>query len=367
MFSGLITAITANFKTKLLALVIALGIWFYASSQLTERTVVPIQVELTPPEGYEMVYTNTREVDATVSGPASAIEALQRASRTRPPKVRHQLSEADVMGDSPGLNKVTVDLQADWIDWRVESWQSNRLRIHVLDPQAVTLVAEPVVEEVVSVEIPAAIRLQEDGRLDWTPKQVTVKGPAAVVRNMASIGLAEGQNLFDVGRRAVEKTLQRRRTVLLDGERIQVPIQADPARVDVMQVQAPPENEQDEIFEDVPIRLLVPIDFPFVARIAEDQPRTATVRVRAMPEQLSRLRRKMDATTAEADRTAITAYVDLGNPPEDISPGETYNELVRVRLPNGVSASEVSVPDPDNPNVTLELTIVLTAKPPAAP
>jgi hypothetical protein len=360
MFGKIRKAITANFNTKVLALVIALSIWFYASSQLTEKRVVSVQVELKPPTGYTMVYSSRREVDVTVSGPASALEALQRSART--PIMQHQLSEATVGAgeDPPRLETVTIRMEPEWIDWRIERWQSDRLRVQEIDPGTITIAAEPVIEEIIPVTVRTPLDMQDS--LTWTPDQATVRGPAAVVREMGSIGLGENQTLFDVGRTAQSKSLQRRVRIPFEGEMLSVDIQVEPRRVDVMLDEDDPQSEAEATFTDVPVRLLVPMQFPYDARIAEEQPRTVTVHVRAMPDALNRLQRDLDE-----DRTALIAYVDLGNLPEEISPGQTYTEFVRVRLPNDVMAREVSVPDPENPNVNLELPILLEEKPPPTP
>lgn len=357
MFSRLFKSIIGNFKTKVLALVIALGIWFYANSRLTEERPVTVALELTPPAGYRLLDPGVNRINVIVSGPRSLLETVRTNAAQDVAKMLHQLTSSELSTVSPDrLERVELEVQREWMDYGLSGWEAARLQVAELKPQVIKILANPEETRTVPVYIRVPLGADLPGELEWSPKEIEVTGPAAVVRQLDSIGLQNEMTILDVGSRPTTVALQRSREVNVNGEIVRVQLALSRANADVWRTSEVEIVEQEEFFDNIPVRLLIPTGFPLRARLADDDPGTVRVRVKARPEHMNRLRRAVEATPG-----SLAAYVDLGNLPEQARPGDTYKELVRVRLPNTVAVAEVGVPDPDNANVNLELTIILEA------
>jgi len=329
MVKRMLRAVFGNFRLKFWALVIALGIWFYAASRMTEEVTVRMALDVKPPSGYVLIHQDPKAARVSVAGPRSLLARVRSDLTQGFVRLSYAMAAQDLFG-----GQATLDITPDWLRPSLPEGDFVQLRFRNITPSEVKVAASAVRERVLPVKVRAIIETAPGYRLveppSSSPAQVTVRGPAAALDAMDSVPTAE-LALYDLQADVHRPVgLQGEREVTLaTGQTVSVPLELRPQGV-IANVYVSGEEDRQETFDNVRVQLLVPPDFPYQAELAEGD-RTVSVRVAASPGQLRRLRRE-----------SVQAYVALaGLAGERIELGGSapYKEPVLVLVPPEVTCT----------------------------
>ncbi len=323
-----------NFKAKLLALVMALGIWFYANARVTRTIALEARIQVSPPPGYSLVYQDRATAQLRIAGPDFLISRLEHEARQVTHTLRYQLSEDELTN---GRARLTV--RPEWLQFEMTPQEMVQLRFPGIEPQRVRVVASPITEELKPVRVPLSgspprgFRVEEDPVT--APRQVRVRGPAIAVEAIESIA-TERLPVWDLRAGEHRRPLELQDTVrmrLNDREEIAVPLELSESRV-VARIVVVEEAREERTIADQPLRFMKPADFPYDYEV-QDGPITVDITVRASPSALARL-----------DAVSVRPYLDLTLlADEQLAPGESglYREPVHVAFVGEVDYDSIQL------------------------
>ncbi|MHC4591895.1 MAG: YbbR-like domain-containing protein, partial [Planctomycetota bacterium] len=286
-------------------------------------------LEITPPPGYELLYRSEQTVRFTIMGPRALVSKFGAELNQNFLKLVYNLTEADLRN-----GWATLPVSPDWLRPPPPERDLVQLKFRQISPEEVRAFVSPVKERKLPVEVRASITAAQGFRLaeppSSSPAEVSVRGPAIAVDAKESIA-TEKLIRYDIrGDVHQQLKLMEEMPVLLDnGESVTVPLEVTPPSV-TADVYVAGEKEREQVFENIPVLIRMPPDFPYVVELngAEN---AVTVTVIASPANLRKLKRGF-----------VKAYVDLESlAKESIEPGADapYNEGVQVQLPRDVSYS----------------------------
>ena len=339
-------AIFGDFWLKLTALVISLGIWFYANSRLTEEIALRAVLEVTPPPGYALIHQNARSARVTISGPRSLISRLEGEFGRN----QFQLKLATVLTEEDVTNGM-ASLKPDrrWLRTDLLERELVQLKVGDISPKEVKVFVSPVVERRLPVDVRVSVHPAPGFLLaeppSATPPEVTVRGPTIALDSMRSVPTVELTLYEDVRsdlRRRVGLETQVP-VILADGTTVSVPLEVSPPTVSA-HIAITGEPEKEKVFPDVPLAFMQPARFPFAAAFGEGEERVDVI-VRASAAELAKIEARQ-----------VRAYVDLSSlADEQVPPGAAvpYRERVRVELPPEVVYTTARA-EPDRVTVLLK-------------
>ena len=282
----------ANWKLKLWALMIALGIWFYADSQMTEDMPVHAELEIHPPAKHRLLYPVTAELSFSLSGPSALLRAWNRSHRG-PPKLNYKLAQ-----DELRMGWAELEIDADWLRASLFGDRFVRLRPRDIRPAKVKAFCSPITRRKLPVRaakfsLPSGLRYVEEP--SFSPPIVTVEGPAVAVDAMEAVEV-QGLPQPQPGKRLLSVALQDEVPVDL-GDDLSVPVKLKIEPPNVMaSISVTGEAEREQVFQDVQVLLQMLPTFPYLAEMAEGEG-VVSVTVRAAP---AALRRTSTITKAPA-------------------------------------------------------------------
>ncbi len=326
-----------NLRLKLWALLISVGIWFYAGSQVTEERTFRATLNISVPPDYAVVYQSENVGRVVLAGPRALVDRIQAELGQNPLQLSFALSDKEA---ARGWSILQVD--AEWLRPRLPEQEYVQLGLREVAPAEVRVFVSPIKERTLPVTVrlagapPTGFRVVDTATA--SPAEVKVRGPAVAVDALNAVETTD-LVLYGVQQSIAGRQLGLRSDIpvaLDDGTHISVPVSLSPAAV-VASVQIVGEEERAQTFENVPVLLLTPPGFAYVAEFAEDEDAVAVV-VRASPANLKKLK-----------PGSIKAYVDLERLSEErIEPGASapYKEKVLLSLPEDVTySSALSRPD----------------------
>lgn len=299
---GLKTKLTENLGVKLIALVVALFIWFNASGQkqVVWLKMIPVSVENLPDS---LVVTGNvpDEVEVSVTGTKRQLMMMEFK--------RMELS-LDLTEAVPGRQRVQltprqIQLPAGF----------DPRNVRILGPIAIDLRLERLVSKRVKVTLSTTGAIREDlvlldGTLSITPSWVWIRGPASSVDRISSV-TTEALDLTKI-----KESFERELPVEVAGARFH----SDPDRVTVS---VRVEERGERVFANVPPTVLI-----------DSEDYYATVVPATVALTLTGPRAVLD-TLQYGD---VTVLLDLGGLSES-----RYRIAPEVILPPGVELSEMSV------------------------
>jgi len=325
MFGTVFRAIFGNFWLKMLALIISIGIWFYANNSLIEVIDREARVTVIPPDGYRVVLQTEERVRVRVAGPQSV---LKRADNAIMHNLIYTLSETEL---EDGWATLSVD--RNWLPSTVPESDVVQLRFRDVSPSKVKVFVSPIrTGAVLPVKVqtsgmPAAgFRLAPEP--EASPPAVTVQGPAVAVDTMQYVTT---EKIPVYGSRSdiyQPVALQNEvRVTLDDGQSVTVRLQLSQTTVDA-RVYVSGEQVEERRFAGIPIGFTMVPGFPYKVELVDEQD-TVDVVVTAAPAKLKRLQPE-----------SIRATVDLTTLPDEpieVGASALYEERVRVWLPQDVT------------------------------
>lgn len=339
MLKRALSAIFGNFRLKLMALIISVGIWFYADSRLAEEAPVTASVEVNPPPGYVLLFQDEQSARMQIVGPRSLVSRLRLAQNYL--RLTRNLTEHDLKDGWAVLR-----VEPDWLLPNLPEREFIQLKFRSILPTAVRVFASPSEKRLMPVEVkpsgepPPGFQMLQP--VSVSPSEVEVTGPAVALDVLSAIATEE-LPLWDVRTDSHHPlTLQNQVEVVLDdGTRATATLQLKPARV-VARVYVTGEQEQQRTFPDLLVVPMCPPGFPYEAQF-EGEARVS-VTVTASRANLRKL--KPESVKAYVDLTSLASVqIPVGG-------SVLYPEPVRVQLPPDVTYSTARA-EPDR--VTLRL------------
>lgn len=287
MFDKLVKSISTNLRTKLLALVISVAIWFYATNRLTEQARISVPLQILPPQDWVLLYPTDQSVQLTATGPRSIISRLSRSNTRNYVKFVCNVTERDAKNSPDGWVKLIP--QAEWLQGGLKEWELVQLTLGEFDPLEVRAFLSPIEHQTMRVEVrrvgapPSGFRV--DGRPTAEPATVKVIGPLAALQALDGAIPTQGEVSLWNTRTSIntKMDLVDEVTVQLDnGQNVRVPVQARRPTVEVTVnvVANEKELEAERIIAGVPVQWLTPQEFEFDVEPTEKAEVTVTVRGR---------------------------------------------------------------------------------------
>jgi YbbR domain-containing protein len=318
MFGKILRAITNYPQLKVVALVIAVVVWFYANTQLQEEVTLRIPLTVQVPQDYRLVYQSHRSIQLRLRGPQYLIQRRQDEDENNSLHMSARLTEEEV---EEGMSELEV--VPEWLN----APSSDMVQVNVVNirPQIVRVRASRNISRTLPVEVELSGAPHQGYQLRETvavPTEVTVTGPAFVLEEMDVIQTEEVP-LWDARqsfRRVVP--LQLRPTVQVDANaEVPVRLQAQPSEVAVHV--AIGGQRVERAIPNIPVHVLRPRTFPYEVEIPTEDS-TVEVTLTGLPQELE-----------EVSAEDVVAFVDLSRKTVgEIPPGERQpsKEDVRVRL-----------------------------------
>lgn len=324
MLKRALTAVFGNFTLKAIAVLISVGIWFYATQQLQDEMLVRAGVEVNPPRGYALLHQSVRDAQLNLSGPRSLISRLRDELAQAPLTLKRGLNEQDLENGWAEL-----ELDKSWLPGGLTERERVQLKVAGIRPQRVRIFASPRVEKLLPVEFTGSVETAP-GFLSESPvcvpREVRVAGAAVALDEMQQVRTAEIA-LFDV-RANVQRPVplsSQRRVTLDNGEQIAVPFTTVPGTVTV-HIRVSGEPEGSRAFDKMPVLWQLPPGFPYTPEYQTGEG-VVSVTVTGPEGALKRL-----------DAGDIRAFVDLSRlAREEIEPGGVLpaKEPVQLHLSAG--------------------------------
>ena len=327
-----------DFRTKAMALAIAVGVWFYAynATMATTETPAPLRISTDPGWVVALVRNAAGKVLADAGDVVTAKLWIEYPQRTRD-LLREALAEGKVGGEikvsAQAKGVETVETEARVVPGLFHVPSGVEARVKVVDPKVLRITLaqvqtrQGVLVEPVFSEAPPGTRIADRS---FFPRRVNVTGPKSVVAKLEKIR-TEPINISD---EPTQYVLPIRRTVGID-TRVKVGGQERLVRCDqrvTCTVMLGP-KPAIRTFEDVPILFLMKPDHPYKGKLTLPKSPTLTVRVMGPPERIKELKRE-----------SILLFVDVRG--LDLAPGgRTYRD-VHWRILGVQPGEEVYVEDP---------------------
>lgn len=335
MLKRMVNAITSYPQLKGVALVIAIIVWFYANSRVQQDVSLRIPIHVHVPDNYELVYKSHQEVKFQLSGPQYIINRCKEQAALGNLSLRVPLDAEENAGE-------TADISVDpsWLN--IPDTDRVRMDIVPLNPSRIRVRTSPVVTQQKPVQLNLSGVPRRGYQIKETstmPPEVEVTGPAIALEQMEKVPTEEVA-LWDVStdfRRTIR--LRTETTISVgDDQETSVKYEVDPHSVAV-HVKTGQEDTQRTI-ENLPVRLMIPPDFPFAVEIGEGESDVDVVISGVAPQ------------IENVSQDSLMAFVDLSElADEDIDKGEKamYKENVQIRQTHN---REIQVESITPPKVT---------------
>ena len=299
---GLKKSLTENLGVKLIALVVAFSIWFFASGQkeVVWLRTIPITLQNVPDS---LVVVNSVPGQVEISITATKRELLlmgfQRLS-----------CDVDLSGSVPGGQRVSLTPRQIQLPSRID--QRN---VRIIEPVSINLRFERLVTQRAQVALSTTGAIPEnlillDGTVSITPSWVLVRGPASTVQHIRTVSTEP----LDLSK--IKDSFERELAIVTDAGRIE----CDPDRVTVS---ARVSERGERVLANVPPTVLV-----------DSEDFTATVTPNTISLTLAGPQAILD-TLSSGD---VSVLLDLGGLGE-----ARYRMAPEVILPPGVELTAMSV------------------------
>jgi len=266
---------TENLTAKLMALAMALAVWFYAYNfSVVRGKTYSAPLKLLPPPGWAVVGGGTGAIDVTLDFSQRFEREVEQAYRSGQIRVECHLRPAE---DGPDRQRITVSFK--WPRHLVTPRDYGIRKVEFSPP---SLQVEVVKETV--VELPVRLRhtappedFQLAGEPSVTPGRVRVRGRKDVLAEATDIST----ETVDISRALrpelpgweYEGTIALQQKVVVGGEEYAVR-SADKVHYVIKLERRPAEKR----FERVPVHMIVPANYPYGVEFVEEPIRGVVVR-----------------------------------------------------------------------------------------
>lgn len=308
-----------DFRTKLITLIVAVGIWYYAHERLETTVVRQANVILRVPSGDVLIHQSVKKIGLSLRGPAPLLKEVGELTLT-----------LDVKEGDMENGRFKFNLLQRFGEMRVNLPQSKRVQLEIspeVRQNQSNLLLQAAISPMVERKLPVKVSIEGEPDRAYKlvvtkadPPKVVVKGPRLILEKMAGIETKELRVWGIKGDQSRVMDLETEREFVADGgAAVAWKLEVRPSRVKVTVTVA--QEEVEKTFASVRFVCMVPNGFPFEYEIRENP---INVKVRLKGQQ-----RVIEKITKEE----LIAYVDLSSlAKEKVEPGKSkpYKENVRL-------------------------------------
>ncbi len=310
--------LVGNIRVKLMALAMAVALWFFAVNRYTEVITEVVDVEISMPAGFTMLNQSAANVIISLKGPQELIDQVSGLIAENKIKARCRIpyntqGTDDLVKESIALSRENLNLP-DSI--RVESIYPEKIEVELsrLEKKRLKVV-------IVKEGQPAPGFIVKNEFI--YPSDVEVVGPANILKSVTQINTA----LIDINGVSTEKNrtfpwiidIEQSVQITNEGETETIPVKCND-NVRVWFVIS--ELQEVKTLEKVKVSLLQSTDFPYHVTL-QDQNIDLVIKGSKM-------------AIDKLNPDDVVAYVDVST----LKPPGPYKQPVHVNLPVGVEVKD---------------------------
>ncbi|MGR3317181.1 MAG: CdaR family protein [Candidatus Anammoxibacter sp.] len=306
--------IFGNMRVKLMALAMAIALWFFAVNRYTEEITEVVDVEILMPPGFTMLSQSTNSVIVSLKGPQELIDQVSSLISDHKIKARCQIP-VDIDGlDDPIKKTITIS--------RNNLNLPDDIRIESIYPGSVD------VEFSRLEKLYLNVGLQKSGHpaTGYTienefvyPGEVEVTGPSSLLKLVSHINTKP----IDITGITTEKNktfpwtidLEQNIEIKRDGKTLVVPIKCDEQVRVWFSIS---ELQGVKTLENVKIAILHPADYPYQVTLQDENVNLTVKGPKLMVNKLT--------------NEDVLVYVDVSS----LKPPGPYKQRVHINLPNSI-------------------------------
>lgn len=303
----------------MMALAMAIALWFFALNRYTDEISEVIDVEIMVPQEFTLLNQSTTNVIIKLSGPQELVEQISKLISEKKIKARCQISDKEI---SNQLDTMTKSLTITKENFNLP----DDIRLESVFPDTVDVELSRLEKKYLNV------RIQKQGlpapgyiiKNEFVyPGEVEVIGPSNILKSISLIDTIA----IDIGGITSEKNktfpwiidIEQNIKVLNGEENLEIPIIC---KEQVRVWFSISELVVVKTLEKIKVTILLPANFPYVVTIQDETVNLTVKGPKAIVEKL----------TAED----VIAYVDI----RSLKPPGPYKQPVLVDLPKGLEVQD---------------------------
>ncbi|MGR3219356.1 MAG: CdaR family protein [Candidatus Anammoxibacter sp.] len=307
-------AIFGNLRVKLMALAMAIALWFFAINRYTEEITEVIDVEILMPPEFTILSQSTNSVIVSLKGPLELIDQVSNLISDQKIKVRCQIPL-----NIDGLNdpiKKTITISRNNLNI------PDDIKIESIYPDRVDVEFSRLEKRYLHVNLqkkghPAAGYTIENELI--YPGELEVVGPSSLLKLASHIntkpiditGITTEKNKTFPWTIDIEQNIEIKR----DGKTLLVPVKCDEQVRVWFSIS---ELQEAKTLENVKIAILRPADYPYQVTLQDENVNLTVKGPKLMVNKLT--------------KEDVSVYVDVSL----LKPPGPYKQRVHVSLPSGI-------------------------------
>jgi YbbR domain-containing protein len=303
-----------NLRAKGMALVMAMALWFYATSKHTGDIKEDLQLTINAPSGLTILETSSDVVTVSLSGPQNIIDKISNMITDN--KIEARIDIPDIDNAEEDNYKRTIRLTRRNFDF------PRAIRLTSIVPNEIEITLGRLERKFIKVQIQKkgtpALGYEINNEF-FFPREVLVTGPVNILNEADTINtsvinigaLTSEQNRTFPWLVDIENTI----SILKDDKYISVPVKCEEKIKLWLHV-----NEQmgTKIFDNVKVNIFQPVNYDYKVTLKEE---FISLSIKGSKLALGLL-----------DSKDIMAYIDVSS----LSPPGPYNQPVIFNIPEGL-------------------------------
>jgi len=303
-----------NLRAKGMALIMAMALWFYATSRHTGDIKEDLQLTINAPPGLTILDTSSEEVTVGLSGPQNIIDRITDMIKENKIKARLDIP---VINDEDGDNyKRTIRLTRRNFNFPKET------RLTSIVPNEIEITLGRLESKYVKVQIQKkgtpALGYEINSEF-FFPREVLVTGPVNILKEADTINTS----VINIGAITSEQNrtfpwvvdIENTISIVKDDKYVTVPVKCE-EKINVWFHVT--EQMGTKTFDNVKVNVFHPVDYGFRVKLKEEHISLSLKGSKLM----------LDMLTAKD----IMAYIDVSS----LSPPGPYNQPVICNIPEGL-------------------------------
>ncbi|MGR3293143.1 MAG: CdaR family protein [Candidatus Scalindua sp.] len=303
-----------NLRAKGMALVMAMALWFYATSRHTGDIKEDLQLTINAPPGLTIMNTSSDVVTVSLSGPQNIIDNITDMIKDNEIKARV---------DIPDTNKTEDDNYKRTIRLTKRNFNfPQEIRLTSIVPNEIEITLGRLERKYIKVQIQKkgtpALGYEINSEF-FFPREVLVTGPANILNEADTINTS----VVNIGAITSEQNrtfpwlvdIENSITIVKDDKYISVPVKCD-EKINVWFHVS--EQKSTKTFDNVKVNIFHPVNYDYKVTLKE--------------EFISLSLKGSKLTLDMLNAKDIMAYIDVSS----LSPPGPYNQPVICNIPEGL-------------------------------
>ena len=303
-----------NLRVKLMALAMAIALWFFAINRYTKEITEMVEVEIALPAEYTMLNQSTNSVIINLKGPQKIIDKV--SSLVSDKKIMARCSAPLKFDELEDPIKKTITISKDNLNL------PDGIKIESIFPDKVNIEFSRLEKKYINVRLikqgQPATGYEIKNEFVY-PTEVEVIGPSNMLKSVSHVDTVP----IDITGITSEKNktfpwivnILQSAEVILDDKNILIPIKcAEQVRVWF----SISELQEEKLLEKVKVSILYPTDYPYKVQLQDED---ISMTVNGPKLMINKLTAK-----------DVMAYVDVTS----LKPPGPFKQTVHVNLPNGI-------------------------------